>query len=183
MTESAAAAAACATTCKYCIKGTTHPSFVSLIFDGRLTPADLMAPRGPPPGSTLWDYSRQPLQNLHCHARRRRYKIGPKTSKRMAPYVQHAIVLGPFCGGASLFVRLMKEKCRRWKQKLAGSVALANMWHLLDAKRQRGKRVRTFVADIDGHRDMMESVLEEEQNIVDKEALEQAARVLIAASA
>ena len=168
--------------CEYCASRAEHPSFVSLLFDSRLTPAEMLAPGGMPPSSYVFDYSRQPLVNLCCHRRQRRYRIGPKATKHNAPHWQLAVVIGPFYGGACLFVRLLKARCRRWRQKLKGCVALAQAWPALDAKRQRGRPVRVFHADIEGHREMFESVLQEEEDGTERLALEQAARALIASS-
>jgi hypothetical protein len=182
MSASHAAAAAAdthATTCKYCVERVPHPQFVSLLIDGRLTPADLLSARGPPSGSVLWDFSRQPLVNLNCHARKRRYRIGPKASKFMAPYIRHALVIGPFHGGASLFVRVLKDRCRRWRQKMTGSVALARRWHLLDPTRQRGVHLRVFASE--KIKEVIKSAVSNSND--DSDSLEQAARMLVAAAA
>lgn len=178
-----AAATTTTTTCEYCLSGTPHPQFVSLLFDSRLSPDDLMA--GPPPATVQWDYSRQPLVNLNCHARKRRFRIGPKSTKQMAPFIQHAMLIGPFYGGASIFVRVMKSKCKRFKQKLVGAVAMARRWHSIDDGRQRGARVRVMIAHIKGHMNMMKQVLmdAEENNDKYSGALEQYARTLVAAAA
>lgn len=169
--------------CTHCLFGTAHEQFVSLLFDSRLSPERLME-TGAPPGSSCWDYSRQPLWNLSCHRRLRRFRIGPKATKHMAAHITHALVVGPFYGGAALFVRLMKDRCRRWQQKLAGSVLLASAWHELDADRQQGRHVHVYGSDISGHKEMMEQALVWlTKDEADKLALEQAARVLIAATA
>jgi hypothetical protein len=158
-----ASTSCCCTRCSQ--PGKRHEQFVSLLFDSRLTPADMMAKGGMPPASYAWDYSRQPLVNLCCHRRMRRYRIGPKATKHNAPYWKHAVVIGPFHGGACLFVRLMKARCRRWRQK------------------QAGRPVKVYHADIEGHKEMMESVLQDldrDEDDPERRALEQAARALIA---
>lgn len=164
--------------CTHCADGTPHEQFVSLLFDSRLAPAELMS-NATPPASSSWDYSRQPLVNLSCHRRLRRFRIGPKATKHLAPHIQHALIIGPFLGGASLFVRLMKDRCRRWKQKLAGSVLLARKWHRLDKARQQGTRVHVYQPDIQGHKEMLASVLDVRMAETERQALLQAARALI----
>lgn len=169
--------------CAYCAGGHRHPQFVSLLVDGRLSPQQLASEDA----SVHVDYSRQPMANLACHQRRRRYRPGPKTTKALAPHIVHAVIVGPFFGAAALFARVLKARCRRWPQSIRGAVRLARRWHELDHARQAGARVRVWAAD--QHVAEMERVVahvwqgEGEADNKQQQQLEQAARVLIAAAA
>jgi hypothetical protein len=125
--------------CDACESGERHWQFVTLLRDGRL-PHDVGRPVGE------WDFSRQPIAALHCHNRVRRWRIGPKHTKHIAPHHVVALVIGPFACRAYVFrnvVRSGLKRCRTHTERATLAASLASVWHLLDAT-QEGTRVRVY---------------------------------------
>lgn len=171
---SAAAAAAAASkdaasiTCDYCVNGTQHPQFATFLTDSRLTPNELMTESSRTGKSqkqrvsvsnAYWDYTRQPTWNLFCHNRDPRFRIGPKATKHMAPFVHNELVFSNFVCHAGLFVALIRKSSRRFKSHITRSVRLAKIWHHID-KSQRGKPIQIYVSDAQGHQAAWEAAYE-----------------------
>jgi hypothetical protein len=106
----------------------------------------LLAPRNNNSNSSAWDFTRQPLWNLRCHNRDRRMRFGPKHTKAGSPHHQNALVVGPFRRHAALFVRIMRESSRMFRNRCIRGLRLAAVWHELDPA-QQGERVRLFAAE------------------------------------
>ena len=120
--------------CSFCTQGSLHPQFACLMSDRRVVHAD----------TSYWDFSRQPAWNLLCHNRERCLRFGPKNTKAGAPYHQNTLVLA-FKANAAVFVRVMRDKNRSLRHRMARGVALAARWHLIDPA-QEGEPVRIFCA-------------------------------------
>jgi hypothetical protein len=141
------------------VKGTQHPQFATFLTDSRLSPTELLSDgdhattttTSPQASSNAyWDYTRQPTWNLFCHNRDPRFRIGPKATKHMAPFVHNELVFSNFVCHAGLFVALIRKSSRRFKSHITRSIRLAKIWHMID-KAQGGKPIQIYVSDARGH--------------------------------
>ena len=89
-----------------------------------------------------WDYSRQPLVNLRCHNRERRWRAGPKHTKKGAPHHHNTLVFGPFRRGACVFRRLVKGRHSAFRERALRGIRLAHIWHMIDDDDGSPSRVR-----------------------------------------
>lgn len=146
--------------CAHCDAKAAHPQFACLLSST------------PPPGTdgvhtSSWDSDRQPLWQLKCHNRDRRYVRGAKATKFGAPHHVNALVIGPFTANADAFVRVMKANNRKFKNRLVRGVRLAQLWHHVDAAQGASVPLRIWCPN-DADRVRVRALLEE--NALDEHA-------------
>lgn len=148
--------------CVHCDTGARHPQFACLL--SSVPPAGSVpvrvGKRDASAHTSSWDSDCQPVWQLKCHNRDRRYVRGAKATKFGAPHHKNALVIGPFTCNAKAFVRVMKANNRKLKNRIVRGVRLAQVWHLIDPQQGAAQPLRMWCPDAE-HRTRFASLLSE----------------------